>query len=84
MGASKPPLSAFLSPLATHPPKVPKVTASRRRRRRRRRRREQVNAEYGEKADQNRIITQGNMLYLRKSFPHMSYIKTTAVEVVTP
>ena len=27
---------------------------------------------------------QGNMLYLRKSFPHMSYIKTTAVEVVTP
>ncbi len=44
----------------------------------------QVNAEYGEKADQNRIITQGNMLYLRKSFPHMSYIKTTDVAVVTP
>ena len=43
-----------------------------------------VNAEYGEKADQNKIINQGNMLYLQKSFPHMSYIKTTEVAVVEP
>ena len=42
-----------------------------------------VNAEYGEKANQNKIISEGNMLYLQKAFPHMSYIKTESVEVVT-
>lgn len=39
-----------------------------------------INAEYGEKANQNKIISEGNMLYLQKSFPHMSYIKAEIVE----
>lgn len=41
-----------------------------------------INAEYGEKANQNKIISEGNMLYLQKAFPHMSYIKTQSVEIV--
>ncbi|KAJ1477502.1 hypothetical protein T484DRAFT_1759246 [Baffinella frigidus] len=41
-----------------------------------------INAEYGEKADQNRIISQGNQLYLKKSFPHMSYITSESVKVL--
>jgi len=43
-----------------------------------------INAEYGEKANQNKIINEGNSLYLQKAFPHMSYIKAEKVEVVTP
>ena len=43
-----------------------------------------INAEYGEKADQNKIIYDGNQLYLNKAFPHMSYIKTEAVTVLEP
>eukprot|EP00283_Hemiselmis_rufescens_P015076 CAMPEP_0173437624 /NCGR_PEP_ID=MMETSP1357-20121228/18129_1 /TAXON_ID=77926 /ORGANISM="Hemiselmis rufescens, Strain PCC563" /LENGTH=247 /DNA_ID=CAMNT_0014402817 /DNA_START=1 /DNA_END=744 /DNA_ORIENTATION=- len=43
-----------------------------------------INAEYGEKADQNKIISEGNSLYLQKAFPHMSYIKAEKVEVITP
>jgi hypothetical protein len=39
-----------------------------------------INAEYGEKANQNKIINEGNQLYLMKSFPHMSYIKSEIVE----
>jgi len=43
-----------------------------------------INAEYGEKADQNKVIYDGNQLYLNKAFPHMSYIKTEAVTVLEP
>ena len=43
-----------------------------------------INAEYGEKADQNKIIYDGNQLYLNKAFPHMSYIKTESVTVLEP
>ena len=39
-----------------------------------------INAEYGEKADQNKIIYDGNQLYLKQAFPHMSYIKTGVCE----
>mmetsp|Transcript_41774 Transcript_41774/g.65249 ORF Transcript_41774/g.65249 Transcript_41774/m.65249 type:complete len:251 (-) Transcript_41774:939-1691(-) len=41
-----------------------------------------INAEYGEKADQNKIINEGNSLYLLRAFPHMSYIKSEGAEVV--
>jgi len=43
-----------------------------------------INAQYGEKADQNKIIYKGNQLYLQEAFPHMSYIKTEAVTVLEP
>jgi len=43
---------------------------------------QKINAEYGEKADQNQIISQGNQLYLKKAFPHMSYIASETVQVL--
>ena len=33
---------------------------------------------------QNKIIYDGNQLYLNKAFPHMSYIKTESVTVLEP
>mmetsp|Transcript_42551 Transcript_42551/g.85621 ORF Transcript_42551/g.85621 Transcript_42551/m.85621 type:complete len:225 (-) Transcript_42551:99-773(-) len=41
-----------------------------------------INAEYGEKANQNKIISEGNQLYLQRAFPHMSYIKSEGVTVI--
>ena len=35
-------------------------------------------------AVQNKIIYDGNQLYLKEAFPHMSYIKTEAVTVLEP
>nr|CAI77922.1 rotamase [Guillardia theta] len=39
-----------------------------------------INAEYGEKANQNKIIHEGNQLYLNSHFSHMSYIKSEKVQ----